>query len=161
MARSWHRRPPRQQSHLPASSGPKGTVMRALLVVLTIGGALLVGGCGPASGGGTVHAALKENGITLDQSTASAGTVVFDVKNAGTIVHEFVVIKTDVAPDKLPASAGEPGQMLEDGSVGEVEDVNVGESKQLSIKLEPGKYVLICNLAGHYALGMHVGFVVK
>jgi uncharacterized cupredoxin-like copper-binding protein len=134
--------------------------MRALLA-LTIGGGLLVGACGPASGGGTVHVTLKENGITLDQTTASAGTVIFDVKNSGTIVHEFVVIKTDAAQDKLPASAGEPGQMLEDGTVGEVEDINVGESKQLSLKLDPGKYVLICNLVGHYLLGMHVGFVVK
>jgi uncharacterized cupredoxin-like copper-binding protein len=134
--------------------------MKALFV-LTIGGALLVGACGSASSGGTIHVTLKENGITLDQTTVNAGTVVFDVKNSGTIIHEFVVIKTDVAQDKLPASAGEPGQMLEDGSVGEVEDVNVGESKQLSLKLDPGKYVLICNLAGHYLLGMHVGFVVK
>jgi uncharacterized cupredoxin-like copper-binding protein len=131
------------------------------LVALTIGGALLVGACGSASGGGTIHVTLKENGITLDQSTVNAGTVVFDVKNAGTIIHEFVIIKTDVAPDKLPPSTGEPGQMLEDGSVGEIEDVEVGASKPLSLKLEPGKYVLICNLAGHYAAGMHVGFVVK
>jgi uncharacterized cupredoxin-like copper-binding protein len=134
--------------------------MKALLA-LTIGGALLAGACGSASGGGTIHVTLKENGITLDQSAVNAGTVVFDVKNAGTIIHEFVVIKTDVAPDKLPASTGEPGQMLEDGSVGEVEDVEVGASKQLSIKLEPGKYVLICNLVGHFAAGMHVGLVVK
>jgi uncharacterized cupredoxin-like copper-binding protein len=133
--------------------------MKALLA-LTIGGALLAGACA-SSGGGTIHVTLKENGITLDQSTVTAGTVIFDVKNSGTIVHEFVVIKSDAAPDKIPPSAGEPGQMLEDGSVGEVEDVDVGASKQLSIKLEPGKYVLICNLVGHYAAGMHTGLVVK
>ena len=131
------------------------------LLALSIGGALLVAACGSGSGGGTIHVTLKETGITLDQSTINAGTVVFDVKNAGTIIHELVVIKTDLAPDKLPPSTGEPGQMLEDGSVGEVEDVDVGASKQLSLKLEPGKYVLICNLAGHYAAGMHVGLVVK
>jgi uncharacterized cupredoxin-like copper-binding protein len=43
----------------------------------------------------------------------------------------------------------------------DVDDVNDGESKQLSLKLDPGKYVLICNLVGRYLLGMHVGFVVK
>ena len=133
--------------------------MRTLLALSIC--ALLVGACGPAAGGGTVHVTLKDNGITLDQTTANAGTVVFDVKNAGTIVHEFVVIRTDATPDKLPPSAGEPGQMLEDGTVGEVEDINVNETKQLSLKLEPGKYVLICNLVGHYLLGMHAGFVVK
>ena len=134
--------------------------MKALLAV-TIGAVSLMAACAPASAGGTIHVTLKENGVTLDQSTVNAGTVVFDVKNAGTIIHEFVVIKTDAAQDKLPASTGEPGQMLEDGSVGEVEDLEVGASKQLSLKLEPGKYVLICNLAGHYAAGMHIGLVVK
>lgn len=134
--------------------------MRTLLA-LTIGAAVLVGACGSASGGGTIQVTLKENGIALDKSTLNAGTVVFDVKNAGTVIHEFVVIKTDLAPDKLPPSTGEPGQVLEDGSVGEAEDIAVGASKQLSLKLEPGSYVLICNLVGHYAAGMHTGLVVK
>ncbi len=133
------------------------------LLGLAVTAVLLLAACGSAgaSGGGTIHATLKDNIITVDQSTVSAGTVVFDVKNAGTMPHEFVVIKTDLAPDKLPPSTSEPGQVLEDGSVGEVEDVAVGASKQLSLTLEPGKYVAICNLPGHYALGMRVGFTVK
>jgi uncharacterized cupredoxin-like copper-binding protein len=128
---------------------------------MTVAGALLLGACGGASGGGTINVTLKDTGITLDQSTVSAGTVVFDTKNVGTVVHEFVVIKTDLAADKLPPSTSEPGQMLEDGSVGEIEDVAINGTKQLTLKLEPGKYVLMCNLPGHYAVGMHVGLVVK
>jgi uncharacterized cupredoxin-like copper-binding protein len=30
----------------------------------------------------------------------------------------------------------------------------------VTIDLTPGKYVLICNIAGHYVLGMRTGFTV-
>jgi len=30
----------------------------------------------------------------------------------------------------------------------------------VTLDLAPGKYVLICNVAGHYQLGMHISFTV-
>lgn len=45
--------------------------------------------------------------------------------------------------------------------IDEIEDIGAGESKQLTVKLDPGKYVLIWNLPGHYGLGMRTGFEVS
>jgi uncharacterized cupredoxin-like copper-binding protein len=31
----------------------------------------------------------------------------------------------------------------------------------LTLTLPPGRYVLVCNLIGHYELGMHAGLTAK
>ena len=46
-------------------------------------------------------------------------------------------------------------------SVGEVEDIAAGATKDATFKLAAGKYALICNLAGHYTAGMRVTFTVQ
>ena len=50
----------------------------------------------------TVQVTLHDNSVTADPSSVPAGDVQFVVSNAGTHNHEFVVIKTDLAPDALP-----------------------------------------------------------
>ncbi|HAF11116.1 MAG TPA: hypothetical protein DCK98_13685 [Chloroflexi bacterium] len=111
--------------------------------------------------GGTVNATLTDSKVTLDKGSLSSGKITFSVKNSGTIVHEMVVLKTDLAPDKIPANLEEPGKVSEADSLGETGDVAVGETKAFSLDLQPGNYVLMCNEAGHYVMGMHIGFVVK
>ncbi len=44
--------------------------------------------------------------------------------------------------------------------IDEVEDIAGGSSESLTVKLDAGKYVLICNLPSHYEQGMHTGFTV-
>ena len=74
-------------------------------------------------------------------------------------MHELVVLKTDLSADKLPVKNGAvPEKQFK--KMGEVEDMAPGKSKHLTLKLTPGNYVLICNQPGHYAMGMHVPFVV-
>ncbi len=124
-------------------------------------------GTGSSAGAGagtTVNATLTEFKVELDKTQVPAGTVTFQVTNNGTIVHEFVVFKTDDAPDALP-TASEESEVNEDDpsltSMGEVEDVDPGASKSFTADLEPGKYVAICNVEGHYMAGMHVPFTVQ
>jgi uncharacterized cupredoxin-like copper-binding protein len=74
------------------------------------------GGTGGATGATasatTVDVTLKEFGILPATDSAVAGDVTFDVTNQGPKdTHEFVVIKTDLAPNALPTKA--------DGSVNE------------------------------------------
>jgi uncharacterized cupredoxin-like copper-binding protein len=38
--------------------------------------------------------------------------------------------------------------------VGEKEDIGAGTETSFSLGLEPGSYVLLCNLPSHYAAGM-------
>ncbi len=104
----------------------------------------------------------KDFAITLDEAAAPAGEVTFSVTNDGPSAHEFVVFKTDLAADALLVAANKVDEEATDVThIDEIAAIGAGESKQLTVKLDPGKYVLLCNLAGHYGLGMRVGFEVS
>ncbi len=129
--------------------------------VLFAAGVLLVSaGCSSDSGG--IGATEADYSITLDEDTAPAGDVTFDIQNDAGQVHEFVVFKTDLAPEALPTD--DAGDVDEEGEgvthIDEVEDIAGGSSESLTVKLDAGSYVLICNLPGHYKQGMHTGFTV-
>ena len=83
------------------------------------------------------------------------------MKNNGAVVHELVVIQTDVAQDKLAVNTEEAGKMDETGNVGETGDVEAGASKTFTVTLPAGHYVLMCNEIGHYGSGMHMTFTVN
>ena len=151
--------------------------MKALLATAAAS-VLLLAACGTAGGTGsttvnatsapsvnpnarTVNATLTDSKILLDQSTVPSGKITFNVKNGGTMVHEVVVLKTDVAADKIAPNPDEPGKMSEDGSQGESGDLDPTQAKTFTLDLMPGNYVLICNQPAHYLLGMHIAFVVK
>jgi uncharacterized cupredoxin-like copper-binding protein len=111
--------------------------------------------------GASVSTKLSEFKIELGATTAAGGPVTFALTNAGTTVHEFVVFKTDLAPDKLPLAA-DGTEVDEEGAgltlVDEVEDIAVGATASLPVDLATGHYVLICNLPAHYTSGMHAEF---
>jgi uncharacterized cupredoxin-like copper-binding protein len=46
------------------------------------------------------------------------------------------------------------------GDKGEVSELDPGASGSLTVALKPGKYLLICNVPGHYAAGMWAPFEV-
>ncbi|MGZ5297688.1 MAG: sulfocyanin-like copper-binding protein [Actinomycetota bacterium] len=102
--------------------------------------------------------------IDLSQPFASQGTVSFVVTNAGTETHEFVVLRTDSPAGSFPIVSfeGEPNRIDEDAkgvsNVGETGDMEPGATMTLSLDLAPGHYAVVCNLAGHYAMGMHQDF---
>jgi uncharacterized cupredoxin-like copper-binding protein len=133
---------------------------RRYAAVFAAGVLLVTTGCSSDSGG--VGATEADYSITLDEDTAPAGDVTFDIQNDAAQVHEFVVFKTDLAPDALPKD--DTGAVDEEGEgvthIDEVEDIEGGSSESLTVKLDAGKYVLICNLPGHYQQGMHAGFTV-
>jgi len=141
-----------------------------LAVSMVVGLALVAASCGGDDDGGdgaatdgTVSATLADYSITLDQSSAPAGDVTFEVTNEAEQIHEFVVLQTDLAADALPTDdagdvneAGDPGIVL----VNEIEDIEGGATPTLAVTLEAGSYVLICNLPGHYGQGMFAAFSV-
>ena len=127
-------------------------VRRWLAVPMILGLALVTAGCS-SDDEGTVAVTVADFSVTPDPDSASAGDVTFDITNDAGQTHEFVVFKTDLAPDQLPTD--------ENGDVDEVEDIEGGSTKSLTVNLDAGSYVLICNLPGHYAQGMHAGFSVS
>ena len=119
-------------------------------------------GGGGGGGGTTVNITETEFKIEADATTAPAGQVTFNIKNNGTIAHEFVVIKTDDAASALPVASGE-SEVDEDQLTGidEKEDIAPGTSVTLTVNLEAGHYALICNVEGHYTSGMRLDFTVS
>jgi len=103
--------------------------------------------------GGSVLMFLVKGG-TVDVLLAAHGV-------AGSIEHELVVVRTDIAQDKLQPDADEPGKMSEEGAQGESGDLAAGLAKDFTLNLSPGKYVLMYNQPGHYMVGMHIAFVVR
>jgi len=103
---------------------------------------------------------LKEMSIGLAQNFALAGPVTFNVTNSGSVMHELAVLKTDITEGAIPARAEDPSKAQEPGNVGEAEAMASGTTASVTLTLEAGKYVLICNEPGHYAAGMHVAFTV-
>lgn len=109
--------------------------------------------------GGTTAVRLSEYKVTPKPATAKAGKVTFVVKNAGKLEHEMVVMKTNIPAGKLPLNA--KNRVPEKGVVGEAGDIKPGQTKRVTLTLKPGKYVLLCNLAGHYKNGQYSAFTVK
>lgn len=97
----------------------------------------------------------KEFKIGLARTTAAHGKVTFVVRNTGKLRHEFVVLKTKLAPNKLPLKGA---TAVEVGRVGKIPPFGPGQTRTLTLPLKAGKYVLICNVPAHYQAGQRVGF---
>lgn len=107
-----------------------------LLPVAMLGGMLActpAGPTGPTAKGpsGPRAVTLKEWAIEPKELTAKAGSVTFEVKNAGNIEHNFVV-----------------------EGVGQIDSLLAGQTKSLQVSVQPGTYSVICSLPGHKEAGM-------
>ena len=119
-----------------------------------------------AAAGTDVAVTVDQWSVQPDTTTIPAGTVNFDVKNAGTKEHEFVVFQTDTLAADIPIVSfeGEKNRINEDAggtNLGETGDLDPGSSATLSLDLQPGHYVFFCNLPKHYALGMRIDVTVQ
>jgi len=141
---------------------------RLIVVPAGIALALVTASCG--GGGGTVTVTLQEFSVGTDPTSADAGELTFEATNDGPDdIHEFVVFRTDLASTDLPTD--ENGAVVEDGEgvelMGEIEDIAVGETKSVTLDLEAGNYVFICNIwdedeqEAHYQEGMRTSFTVS
>jgi uncharacterized cupredoxin-like copper-binding protein len=114
--------------------------------------------------GGKVAVTVGDFKIGLAQATIPAGKVTFAVAGAGPSAHEMVLFRTDLDQTKLPTSK-DGTKVDEEGPgvrhVDEVEDITAGSTKDLTVDLQPGRYVLVCNIPGHYKLGMHTVLTVS
>lgn len=118
--------------------------------------------------GEVVDVSLEEFSVTPEPTSAPAGTITFHVTNDGTEIHEFLVVMTDLADDALPTNGD--GSYEEDGAgtvlIDEIPTIYPLLSRNLTLDLEAGNYVLLCNMVdkaegAHYTLGMHAPFTVE
>ena len=142
---------------LGAQSRLDGAIGFALLAALTVG----LGTAGATAGRSqarSVGVVLSEWKLVPSASSVPAGKVTFRVVNRGTIAHELVVLRTDRRPGALPVKGG---KAVETGFKGELSNVGPGKVRSLTLSLKPGKYVLICNLLGHYKAGQYAALRVR
>ena len=107
-----------------------------------------------AEGDSTVEVSLRDDAVVPSPATVDAGAILFSATNEGTETHEIEVFSGDVDPSTLPV---EDNVAVTDGLelLDEIEDITPGSSADLTVELEAGTYVVMCNLAGHFAKGMH------
>ena len=96
---------------------------------------------------GRIGVALREYSVAPSPAVGSAGKVTFNVRNAGAIPHEFVVLRTTKPAGSLLKGA----EADEAGNVGEIGDLQPGQTKTLSLSLK----------SGHYKAGQHADFTVR
>ena len=109
---------------------------------------------GQGYGGGMMGRGMMS--IRVDTNTVTAGEVTFEVTNASRrLVHEMLVVAVDNPDVQLPYDTDDQ-RIIEDKirSLGETEEMQPGASKDLTLDLKAGTYLLLCNVAGHYAAGM-------
>lgn len=117
----------------------------------------------------TVNVVLKEWYILPDKKTVDAGSITFKIANQGRTDHEFIVIKTTLPLDALPVHEKGLDEEKAGKTIGEVEDIRPGETREVTYHLPPGSYVLFCNrlemedheIESHYRYGMRVAFTVR
>jgi uncharacterized cupredoxin-like copper-binding protein len=134
-----------------------------------VAAAVVVFGLTAAVGGGTSVGSpapvrivlVKERDFVIrTQRVLAAGTVRFVVKNGGPVSHELILVR---APSgRLPVRADGltvDEEMLKPRIIGTLEPAGPG-TRDLQVRLEPGRYVMFCNMAGHYMSGMSMRLLV-
>ena len=98
----------------------------------------------------------------LPSGASASGEISFEVTNTSKdTVHEMIVMYLADPAKALPYIEGD-AKVDEDkaGDKGEVSELDPGKSGVLTVELKPGKYLLICNVVGHFAAGMWTEFEV-
>jgi uncharacterized cupredoxin-like copper-binding protein len=129
-------------------------------VLSVILGAVVVGPVAVAARLTRVGVTVRDYKVVPKVSSAKAGKVRFAVSNRGTQVHELEVVRWSGKPGGIPVrdhKATFDARL----SMGEVEDIDPGSTKRFTVSLPRGRYVLICNVKGHYELNMYRAFRVR
>lgn len=103
-----------------------------------------------------VPVSLSEWKVTMP-ATLKPGVVNFAVTNDGTMEHEMLVFKSDLAPADYPKDAN--GDIVEDGAgvslISDAENIAPKGTQPRTVDLStPGTYLFVCNIPGHFKAGM-------
>lgn len=102
-------------------------------------------------------------GITVDSNDIHAGEVTLvAINDSKFLIHEMLIAPVRSTYSPLPYDNVNK-RVDEDAahSLGEVSELDPGQTGALRITLKPGTYILLCNVPGHYAMGMWTTIVVK
>ena len=151
---------------------PRGTpdvrrVSRALTHVAIIAALLfLVSGCSAgrhrAPAAGTVLRVTERDFRISARKLVSSPDVLLVVHNRGPDAHELIVVRARTSHLPLrPDGVTVDEDALKQATVGVLEPGAPGSVRELLMHLRPGRYMLICNMSGHFLGGMHRELVVQ
>ena len=140
--------------------------VRFWLLSLALVGTVILSACGGSTGGTTpagggtaaplavtAQDTLKFEPAALTAKANTATTV--NVKNAGALQHNWVVVKPEDADKVDQAAAAKAGDVT--GVAGVLSGgklINAGASESVTVNLPAGTYTYLCSFPGHYQAGM-------
>jgi uncharacterized cupredoxin-like copper-binding protein len=107
--------------------------------------------------------------LRVSATAEPAGQITLVATNMGWRTHELVILPLAAGVAAGRRIPGPDGKVSETGSLGEAssscaagtgDGIAAGTVGWTTVKLLPGRYELVCNLANHYADGMHQELVV-
>ena len=134
-------RPMRRTAVVPAATATAVLALAALLAGCGSTASSPAASSDSASGAagspvdGVIKVAASEYKFEPATIATKAGSVRFEVTNTGTVEHEFEIFKGETVVD-------------------EIEGLVPGLTRNLTVSLDPGKYIYVCKLAAHDTLGM-------
>jgi hypothetical protein len=145
--------------------------LRIALVTIVSVLALALAACGDEEERSTVDVTLREWEVAPAVESVVEGEVTFNASNEGEENHELVVVRTEFAPGDLPTESDGRVDEGADGVdvIGETAEMDAGDDDSRVFTLDPGSYVLLCNLVHegdqeepevHYQMGMFSAFEV-
>ena len=91
--------------------------------------------------------------VKADKTTVDAGHVHIAVKNTGATAHGMAIVAEPVKTT---------GGMLDESAfLAKGKELAPGQSETVMADLKPGRYELVCFMAGHFAAGQKLPFVVE
>jgi uncharacterized cupredoxin-like copper-binding protein len=109
-----------------------------------------------------VHVTEKDFKITAPD-VIRAGDVRLVIANKGPDDHELAVVRAPIV-GTLPMRADGvtvDEDATEHATAGALEPESSGTVSELHVRLRPGRYMLLCNMSGHYLGGMYTTVVVR
>lgn len=95
-------------------------------------------------------------GVTVDTLEIPAGQTEFVVVNESQEFYHSVTISLVIDPTKeLPYLID--ARMVDEeavGTIAHVKELRPHDSGSVTVDMQPGTYILYCNIAGHYVMGM-------
>lgn len=163
-------------------SSPTGVSLTSTLwfsgsVLFVIGALLIVGLWGnkptsagsasapPPVGKNAVNVVETDFHIAMSQSVFPANTrITFVVHNDGAGPHELIIVKAPSSGSNLPLKPDADVNEKTPGLTSELDtgsSLAPGETRTLTADMPAGHYIAVCNLPGHYKLGMRVDLLVN
>ena len=162
-------------------SSPNGTSLSSTLwfsgsALFVVGVLLLFGFWGDRHTSGSAGASPQEPKnavvvvetdfhIAMSQTVLPANTrLTFVVHNDGHVPHELIMVKAPSTGSNLPLKPDADVNEKTPGLTSELDtgsSLAAGETRTLTADIPAGHYIAVCNLPGHYKLGMRVDLLVN